>query len=158
MLDASGPQVVAIGGGSVVASLPFERTAESVGAARLAVEDVLVDRGVLDRDVVDAAVLLVSELGTDALQHGRGPTFHVTVTLERTAVQVSVETPAQAPVDAPGAATTGRPCSPVVPGRRSGEVVAGLAPHSRTVVEMVADAWDVRVTPASRTAWFRLFR
>lgn len=160
MLETTGPQVVAIGGGSVVASLAFDRTAESVGSARLAVEDVLVERGVADRDVVDAAVLLVSELGTDALQHGRGPLFRVTVTLDRTTVQVSVETPATAP---PAGAGPLRPCAAVgevsvgvvAPG---GVVASGLAPHSRTVVEMVADTWDVRASPTARTAWFRLFR
>lgn len=154
MLETAGPQVVAIGGGSVVASLAFDRTAESVGSARLAVEDVLAESGVVDRDVVDGAVLLVSELGTDALQHGRGPLFHVTVTLDRATVQVSVETPAAAPGSDAGPL---RPCAPV--GEVSvGVVASGLAPHSRTVVEMVADSWDVRATPAARTSWFRLFR
>ena len=157
MIRSAGPQVVAIGGGSVVAALAFERTAESVGSARLAVEDVLAESGVGDRDVVDAAVLLVSELGTDALQHGRGPLFHVTVTLDRATVQVSVETPAALP----HAATAARSCAAVgaaaVPAP-VGAVASGLAPHSRTVVEMVADTWDVRATPTTRTAWFRLFR
>lgn len=159
MLQAAGPQVVAIGGGSVVAALAFERTAESVGSARLAVEDVLAESGVGDRDVVDAAVLLVSELGTDALQHGRGPLFHVTVTLDRTTVQVSVETPAALPRAA--AAAPARSCEAVGAAAALapvGVVASGLAPHSRTVVEMVADTWDVRATPATRTAWFRLFR
>lgn len=154
MLETTSPQVVAIGGGSVVASLAFDRTAESVGSARLAVEDVLAQSGVVDRDVVDAAVLLVSELGTDALQHGRGPTFHVTVTLDRAAVQVSVETPATVPL---AHAAPPRPCAAVA-GVPVEVVASGLAPHSRTVVEMVADTWDVRASPAARTAWFRLFR
>ena len=158
MLQAAGPQVVAIGGGSVVAALAFDRTAESVGSARLAVEDVLARSGVGDRDVVDAAVLLVSELGTDALQHGRGPLFHVTVTLDRTTVQVSVETPAALPR---AAAAPARSCAAVgatASAEPVGAVASGLAPHSRTVVEMVADTWDVRATPSTRTAWFRLFR
>lgn len=155
MLETTSPQVVAIGGGSVVASLALDRTAESVGSARLAVEDVLVESGVVDRDVVDAAVLLVSELGTDALQHGRGPLFHVTVTLDRTTVQVSVETPAT--LSRTDAGPPRRPCAAV--GEVSvGVVASGLAPHSRSVVEMVADTWDVRASPTTRTAWFRLFR
>lgn len=154
MLETTGPQVVAIGGGAVVASLAFDRTAESVGSARLAVEDVLAESGVVDRDVVDAAVLLVSEMGTDALQHGRGPLFHVTVTLGRATVQVSVETPTTAPAADAGPL---RPCAPV--GEVSvGVVASGLAPHSRAVVEMVADTWDVRASPSTRTAWFRLSR
>lgn len=158
MLETTGPHVVAIGGGSVVASLAFDRTAESVGSARLAVEDVLAESGVVDRDVLDGAVLLISELGTDALQHGRGPLFHVTVTLDRTTVQVSVETPATTSGAGGGRL---RPCAAVGPPAvivPVGAVVSGLAPHSRTVVEMVADSWDVRVTPATRTAWFRLLR
>lgn len=137
-----GPAVVAIGGGSLVSRQEFDRTAESVGRARLHIEDVLAEHGVLDRDVVDAAVLLVSELGTDALQHGRGPVFAVAVTLSGASVQVSVQT----------TATTAAP----VAARRS--AVPDIAPHSRTIVEMMADGWDVRQTATERTAWFRLDR
>ncbi len=151
--------VVAIGGGAVVACRTFERTAESVGAARLHLEDVLVAHGVTDRDTVEAAVLLVSELGTDVLQHGRWPDFSVTVTLSASSLQVSLETAAQqapaAPRPLPSAAE-GSPRAPAPELRSDG--VPDLAPHSRTIVEMVADSWDVRAAPRSRTAWFRLFR
>ena len=153
--DAGPPAVVAIGGGRLVSQEDFERTAESVGRARLHIEDVLTEHGVDDRDVVDAAVLLVSELGTDALQHGRGPAFTVAVTLSGMSVQVSVQT----------AAVTAR----AVPAHRSGVSSAprrggsssadpDIAPHSRTIVEMMADSWDVRQTATERTAWFRLDR
>ena len=33
-----------------------------------------------------------------------------------------------------------------------------IAPHSRTIVDMMADSWDVRQTARERTAWFRLDR
>ena len=139
-----GPTPVAVmGGGALVAQDEFERTAESVGRARLHIEDVLTDHGVLDRDVVDAAVLLVSELGTDALHHGRGPTFAVAVTLSRRHVQVTVHT----------AATTER-----ASGSPGSGAAPDIAPHSRTIVDMMADQWDVRQTSRERTAWFRLDR
>jgi hypothetical protein len=156
--DAGPPAVVAIGGGRLVSQEDFERTAESVGRARLHIEDVLTEHGVDDRDVVDAAVLLISELGTDALQHGRGPAFTVAVTLSGISVQVSVQTavltaravPAHrdGPSSAPrrGAAGAGNGADP------------DIAPHSRTIVEMMADSWDLRQTPTERTAWFRLDR
>ncbi len=182
-VGGDGTSVVAFGGGAVVARRSFERTAESVGSARLHLEDVLADEGVGDRDVVEAAVLLVSELGTDALQHGRWPEFWVTVTLSVSCVQVSVETAAEDVAVGPGSlpASSGHRLSaapsvgaaPGAPQARSpgdgalsrarvhaleDAAMPDIAPHSRTIVEMVADSWDIRVAPRSRTAWFRLFR
>lgn len=156
--DAGPPAVVAIGGGRLVAQHDFERTAESVGRARLHIEDVLTDNGVDDRDVVDAAVLLVSELGTDALQHGRGPAFTVAVTLSGLSVQVSVQTTAVTARPAP--AHRSGPSSAPRRGAPGGTSAADpdIAPHSRTIVDMMADSWDVRQTPTERTAWFRLDR
>lgn len=155
--DDGPPPVVVMGGGTLVSEQAFDRTAESVGQARLHIEDVLTEHGVEDRDVVDAAVLLVSELGTDALHHGRGPAFSVSVTLGPRQVQVTVQT----------AATTVRavPASGGAPQRGPAPVRApnpggapDIAPHSRTIVDMMADSWDVRQTSRERTAWFRLDR
>lgn len=172
MADAGGAEaVVAIGGGAVVARRAFERTAESVGTARLHLEDVLEANGVDDREVVEAAVLLVSELGTDALQHGRWPEFCVTVTLSASSVQVSVETSADdepagprpvssssaPPRAAHGSSGSSAPSRAAVHALEDA-AMPDIAPHSRTIVEMVADSWDVRAAPRSRTAWFRLLR
>jgi hypothetical protein len=151
--DAGTPPVVSIGGGRLVSQQEFERTAESVGRARLHIEDVLTDHAVDDRDVVDAAVLLVSELGTDALQHGRGPVFTVAVTLGRRYVQVSVQTASAAP-----RAGAGPQRGPVAAAVAGAGTVSGVAPHSRTIIDMMADSWDVRQTAVDRTAWFRLDR
>ncbi len=175
--------VVAIGGGAVVSRQSFERTAESVGTARLHLEDVLEANGVDDREVVEAAVLLVSELGTDALQHGRWPEFCVTVTLSASSVQVSVETSADdepvgpRPVPSAASSSSAPSSAPSMVPLRAAHAPSGngalsraavhaledaampdIAPHSRTIVEMVADSWDVRAAPRTRTAWFRLLR
>lgn len=164
--------VVPIGGGAVVARQAFERTAESVGTARLHLEDVLEANGVDDREVVEAAVLLVSELGTDALQHGRWPEFCVTVTLSASSVQVSVETSADDEPAGPRPVSSAAASVPSAAHASSGSgalsraavhaledaAMPDIAPHSRTIVEMVADSWDVRAAPRSRTAWFRLLR
>ena len=160
MPSDTGPRPVAVmGGGTLVSQQEFERTAESVGRARLHLEDVLTDHGVHDRDVVDAAVLLVSELGTDALQHGRGPTFSVSVTLSPPCVQVTVQTAASTVRAVPDAGSDAAPRLGSVAARPVEPVDApDIAPHSRTIVDMMADSWDVRQTARERTAWFRLDR
>jgi anti-sigma regulatory factor (Ser/Thr protein kinase) len=92
--------------------------------------------------VLDEAVLLVSELATNALEHtatSNAGSFHVTICLSETSVLVAVtddgsdETPLPRPVDA--LAEDGR----------------GLG-----LVDSVADRWGQRGNQHSRTVWAEL--
>ena len=124
-------------GGTAVAREALPREAASVGSARLLVEDVLVEHGVGDRSLLDAAVLCVSELATDCVRHGTGADIAVEVGLGPRRVQVTVTTQSsQEGADGPPA----------------------VVEHSRQVLDMVAGAWDLRAYDGVRTLWFRLER
>jgi len=125
-----------LSGGTAVAREALPREAASVGAARLLVEDVLVEHGVSDRSLLDAAVLCVSELATDCVRHGTGAEVAVEVGLGPRRVQVTVTVASQP---------------------RSGGP-SDVAEHSRQVLDMVAGSWDLRVYDGVRTLWYRLER
>lgn len=128
-------RVSLLNGGTAVARERLPREAASVGSARLLVEDVLVEHGVEDRSLLDAAVLLASELTTDCVRHGSGDVVDVEVGLGPRRVQLTVVTAAE-------------------PGQEAPDVVE----HSRQVLDMIAAAWDLRVAAETRTVWCRLDR
>jgi anti-sigma regulatory factor (Ser/Thr protein kinase) len=111
----------------------------SPAEARRFVGEVLRDHGVETGEVVEAALLLTSELVTNAVLHAEG-TINVDVDLDLTAVRVEVgdashERPTPRDVDDPEA-TTGR----------------GL--H---LVEAMARAWGVDRQPDDgKVVWFEL--
>lgn len=76
-------------GGKPAFTQCLPRVAESARAGRLLVDRALVHWGL--GDLTDSAHLVVSELVTNAVEHGRRETMRVTVTrLDRTVVQVAV--------------------------------------------------------------------
>ena len=132
-------------GGTAVARERLPREAASVGEARLLVEDVLVEHGVTDRSLLDAAVLCVSELATDCVRHGTGADIAVEVGLGPRRVQVTVTVAAEDDQLDPGSgASAGGP--------------PDVVEHSRQVLDMVAGSWDLRVYDGVRTLWYRLER
>jgi anti-sigma regulatory factor (Ser/Thr protein kinase) len=66
----------------------FERSSTSVGDARRFVAAALASGGVISPFVVDSALLAVSELATNAVEHG-GSGFEVTVDTD-TAIRITV--------------------------------------------------------------------
>jgi anti-sigma regulatory factor (Ser/Thr protein kinase) len=136
----SGEQIAPVSlitGGTTVARERLPRVAASVGVARLLVEDVLVEQGVEDRSLLDAAVLLASELTTDVVRHATGEELEVELRLGQRTVLVTVTAEAD---------------------RRPGQVAPEVAEHSRQVLDMIAAAWDARVAAGTRTVWCRLDR
>jgi hypothetical protein len=126
-----------LSGGVPVAAMRMARLPASVGHVRLLVDDALTENDVTDRSLVDAAVLLASELATDGVRHGTGEHLDVELSLGPRRVQLTVVTAAA---------------------RRPGEVAPALAEHSERLLDMIAEAWDVRVAGGTRTAWYRLDR
>jgi anti-sigma regulatory factor (Ser/Thr protein kinase) len=92
--------------------------------------------------MADEAVLLSSELATNALLHsasGAGGTFSVSVLVESGRLRVEVH-------------DLGSATAPVI--RRSGQPVesgAGLR-----IVEMMADRWGFYGKPSGRVVWFEM--
>jgi anti-sigma regulatory factor (Ser/Thr protein kinase) len=122
----------------VTTRLELPSRSTSAGEARRFVCDVLRDRGLPTDEVLDAAVLLTSELVTNAVLYSAG-TINVDVDLDLSAIRVEVadtsgESPA--PRDAVSEATSGR----------------GL--H---LVEALARAWGVERQPDDgKVVWFEL--
>lgn len=129
--------VTLLAGGAPVAELTMARVPASVGHVRLLVDDALSDQGVTDRSLIDAAVLLASELATDGVRHGAGEDLHVELSLGPRRVQLTVTTAAE---------------------RRPGEPVPAIAGHSQQLLDMLTSAWDVRCGAGQRVAWYRLDR
>ncbi len=115
--------------------LAFEPVAASAALTRGFTAGVLEGAGW--RDQVDTAVLLVSELVTNAVRHARGPCA-LQVTFDDGGVEFCVE-------DA----------DPSVPVAR---VASGLDESGRgfLLVGAMADGWGVRPTPGGKATWFRL--
>ena len=117
--------------------MPFELRAESAALTRGFAAGVLEGAGW--RDQVDTAVLLVSELVTNAVRHAHGPCALV-VNVAGDDVELAVEDgDPQAPVarDAQGLEESGR----------------GLL-----LVRALADRWGVRAVPGGKAIWFSLAR
>lgn len=124
-------------GGATVARLRMARVPASVGHVRLLVDDALSDNDVTDRSLIDAAVLLASELATDGVRHGSGDDLDVELSLGRRRVQLTVTTASE---------------------RRPGEVAPEIAGHSQQLLDMLTSAWDVRCSAGQRVAWYHLDR
>jgi anti-sigma regulatory factor (Ser/Thr protein kinase) len=122
----------------VTTRLELSSRPTSAGEARRFVGDVLRDSGRSTDEVLDAAVLLTSELVTNAVLYSAG-TINVDVDLDVTAVRVEVaDTSGQSPAprDAPPEAMSGR----------------GL--H---LVEAMARAWGVEQhRDDGKVVWFEL--
>ena len=136
-----------LSGGTAVARERLPREAASVGEARLLVEDVLVEHGVTDRSLLDAAVLCVSEMATDCVRHGTGADLAVEVGLGPRRVQVTVTVAAEDDQVDPGVGSDASAGGP-----------PDVVEHSRQVLDMVAGSWDLRVYDGVRTLWYRLER
>ena len=108
----------------------------SVGSARRFVRDVLMTRQV-DEDVVETAMLLTSEVVTNALVHARsGPTLVVRLGGDHVRVEVHDH-------------------SPAVPVRRGGELEAATG-LGMTIVEELARDWGVEHVPKGKRVWFEV--
>ena len=117
--------------------MPFELKPESAALTRGFTAGVLEGAGW--RDHVDTAVLLVSELVTNAVRHARGPCALV-VNVAGDEVELSVE--------------DGDPHVPVAGGRhRLEESGRGLL-----LVGALAERWGVRAVPGGKSIWFSLSR
>jgi anti-sigma regulatory factor (Ser/Thr protein kinase) len=88
--------------------------------------------------VLDEAVLLLSELVTNAMRHGAPPITAEVTCRGTSGMQVRVS-------DGNPAAPTARDAGP---GDQSGRGVG--------IVDMLSDAWGVDPTPNGKTVWFRL--
>jgi len=92
--------------------------------------------------VTDEAVLLVSELATNALEHtstGDGGQFQVTICRTGTSLLIGVGDSGSAKIPEPG---------PLEPGSETGR---GLG-----LVELIADRWGYCGGEHGRTVWFEL--
>jgi len=115
----------------------FPAVPESVGAARRFTRAALIRHGI-DPDIVDTAVLLVSELATNAV-------VHATSTIQ---LRIGVGNEIRVEVrdvsgDAPIVGELG-------PASESGR---GLA-----IVTTLADSWDWSPRPSGKVVWFELAR
>jgi anti-sigma regulatory factor (Ser/Thr protein kinase) len=125
-------------GGTRTWALPGR--AESVPETRHRVEALLLAWN-RPRETVDAAMLLVTELVTNAVQHTDTADIICTVSLHSDALTLSVTDTGAAPYRAP------------VPAQRDGleESGRGLA-----LVTALATDWGTRLTAGSREVWARL--
>ena len=123
--------------GPGVHRMPFELKPESVALTRGFTAGVLEGAGC--RDQVDTAVLLVSELVTNAVRHACGPCALV-VNVAAGEIELSVE--------------DGDPRVPVTRHCR------GLEESGRglLLVGALADRWGVRSIPGGKSTWFSLAR
>ena len=111
----------------------FDKSLQSVGAARRFARDVLRD---LRPDALEVVELMVSELATNSIRHSK-TAFEVVIA--RTAKNVRIEVTAQA-----GGTPTVRSPRPEEPSGR------GLK-----IVEMLSDDWGVDYhTDDGKTVWF----
>jgi anti-sigma regulatory factor (Ser/Thr protein kinase) len=123
-------------GGSVRESLTLPDDFSSAGAARDITRRMCVTAG-MSEDATDSAVLLTSEVVTNALLHSRGDA-RLTVTTSRGGVRVEV-----------GDGTTDRPC----PGPEDAEATHG---RGLQLVEMCASSWGSRPTARGKCVWFQV--
>jgi len=132
--------------GDLVATAAYQPERQAVGAARRFVRDIIRSwqrngYGPGQESLVDDAVLLTSELVTNAVLHA-GTTMRVTCRLADGAVEITVQdySPAQ-----------------LIPDRQRGTVPAertggrGLA-----LPAQLASSWGVTYSPGSKAVWFRI--
>jgi anti-sigma regulatory factor (Ser/Thr protein kinase) len=112
----------------------FSRSPTSASAARRFARAAL--RGLAD-EIVDAAVLMVSELATNAIEHAES---EFVVRLTRDAAEVRIEVDDDGP---------GRP-RVLAPG------LADSSGRGVQIVEAMSRSWGVRSKPPGKTVWFTL--
>jgi PAS domain S-box-containing protein len=117
--------------------LAFEPVASSAALTRGFTAGVLEGAGW--REHVDTAVLLVSELVTNAIRHAKGPCYLV-VTFDGDTVELAVE--------------DGEPQVPVA--RFAGPL--DESGRGYLLVGALADTWGVRFLPGGKATWFALSR
>ncbi|WP_432562515.1 ATP-binding protein [Kineococcus sp. SYSU DK003] len=121
---------------SVPSSLSLERSRRAVAQARSFVRDRCAESGVSET-VCDTAVLLVSELVTNAVEHARSSVdLSVTVSPAKVHVEVgdgNASLPAIQPAD-----------------------VGAVHGRGMAIVDALADAWGVRPAGRGKTVWFDL--
>ncbi|WP_323792698.1 SpoIIE family protein phosphatase [Nocardioides sp.] len=123
----------------------FEAEPESVPKVRKFVRDLVM---ALDEAVVEDVALCVTELATNAVRHGEGREFEVSVLLEPEAVTVAVAddgAPPTPPLEA----------RPVAHGDLADQGVSG---RGLTIVASLADAWGVDDDGDGKRVWARLSR
>jgi anti-sigma regulatory factor (Ser/Thr protein kinase) len=110
--------------------------ASSAAAARAAVRSYLRGApGEVDSQALDRALLLTSEIVTNAILHARTP-LRLVVCLDNGEAEVRVYDGGQA-----------------LPRRRSYQPDAGTG-RGMNLVEALADRWGVEATPAGKCVWF----
>jgi serine phosphatase RsbU (regulator of sigma subunit)/anti-sigma regulatory factor (Ser/Thr protein kinase) len=120
----------------------FEPEPTAVAAARRFVQNTLISWGLSNRDeLVTDAVLLASELVTNAIVHAGTP-VKLSCRLDGTNVQVSVldRHPARVIPDPPGAAAE----------------VDRLSGRGLVLPAALSSSWGVTYAPAAKVIWFRL--
>ena len=127
------------------ATAAFAPEPTAVAAARRFVRDTLISWGISGRsdldDLVADAVLLASELVTNAIVHA-GTSVHLTCRLDGATVEVSVldRHPARVIPDPPGAAAT----------------VDRPSCRGLVLPAALSSSWGVTYAPAAKVIWFRL--
>lgn len=115
----------------------FRRDPHDVAGARRFVAAVLTESGVeLDAAVVDVALLAVSELATNAIEHAESD-FEVSVDVD-SVVRIAVH--------------DGSP-TPPVPRDASADDVSG---RGMSIIDAVCDAWGVVTEAAGKHVWCEL--
>jgi anti-sigma regulatory factor (Ser/Thr protein kinase) len=115
--------------------MQFPAEPSSVAAARHFVRRAFEGR---ERLLVDTAALLTSELVTNAVVHGGGPTLNVGVTDEDEILRVAV--------------TDQNPQLPVL--RRVGD--GDMNGRGLAIVDELADKWSVTEIDGGKTVWFSI--
>ena len=144
LLPSGSPAVpgMAIAPDEVAGPLALPSQASSAGAARSHVRDRMATQSWSAEDL-DVAVLLTSELVTNAVRHGAAP---ITLRLYRDAgLRVEVR-------------DAGPPLGSVVRGARDHMAEGG---HGLPLVEALASSWGSAVhddLPAGKTVWFEMLR
>lgn len=115
----------------------FRRDPHDVAGARRFVAAVLTESGIeFDPAVVDMALLAVSELATNAIEHAESD-FEVTIVVDR-AVRIAVH--------------DGSP-TPPVPRSASPDDLSG---RGMSIIDTVCDAWGVVPEGAGKHVWCEL--
>lgn len=117
------------------ASLDLPPEPRAAGAARHFVADTL--RDIVSGEVADVAVLLASELVTNAVVHARTP-VRVDIDVDARTLRVSVADEA--------------PRSPAL--RRAND--ARLTGRGMNLVDALAGQWGVEPVPPGKSVWFEL--
>lgn len=123
--------------GSASAELTLPALPRTVGQARRAVRQALVDAG--GTHLLDAAQLVVSELVTNAVVHA-GTDVTLRITAESDAIRVEIED-----------------SSPHLPVRRTWSRTAGTG-RGLMIVEEHADRWSAVRTNGGKVVWFEIGR